>query len=113
MTEDKFYFTVRSAHPVDLASGRMVAEPDKIELSALEVQEPHNKDLIDRRVLVASGREIQSPASTPEALALAEKEEVDLEEVTGTGKDNRILVEDVQQFVHEREESEKAKGGSE
>lgn len=112
MTDELYQFTVRSAHPVDLASGRMVAEPDKVLLTREEMEHPHNKVLIEQRTLVGSGKAVSGPDATPDAVKLAESKGIDLVQVTGTGKNGRILVEDVKAYLEEQEEAEAKEGGS-
>lgn len=97
MTDQKFQFTVRSArHPVDLASGRMVADTDEITLNQEEVSDPYNKNLMEQGILVYSGPVDSPPEATPEAAKAAEDAGIALSDVAGTGKDGRIKVEDVE-----------------
>lgn len=49
-------YVVSSTHAEDLASGRVVANGEEITLKDDEIKEPHNAALIDRGVLVQSGR---------------------------------------------------------
>lgn len=89
--------------PVDLASGRVVAEPEEISLTPEEEKEEHNKRLIDSGKLVFLGKgNVLEPSDA--AVALAEEHNIDLAEVEGTGKNNRVTKEDVQSFLDAQEQ---------
>lgn len=106
--QENYKFRVRNSTPVDLASGRVVADTEEIELSSEEVAEPHNKRLIDSNVLVSLDEKEPAPEPTEAAIKKADELEVDLAEVKGTGGQNKnqVTVDDVVAFAESRDSSD-------
>jgi pyruvate/2-oxoglutarate dehydrogenase complex dihydrolipoamide acyltransferase (E2) component len=85
-------------HAEDLADGRMVGPGEYVEIDDEQLKEGRNADLIDTGVFIEIG-EVQA---TDSAKQLAEKEGVQLEAVTGTGKDGQVTQQDVERHIREQ-----------
>lgn len=95
-------------HPQDLASGRMLAPGERVKLTDEEATDPHNAALIEDGTLL-SVEEVEHPEATDSAVELAEANELNLAEVTGTGHDGRITKEDVERHLAETSDQEEGR----
>jgi pyruvate/2-oxoglutarate dehydrogenase complex dihydrolipoamide acyltransferase (E2) component len=111
------FHRVRSSHPEDDALGRTFGPGELV--PNLDVDDPFNQRKIDEGIFYpVNGEEAREaeeaeaeaeaqkdgPEVTPAAARLASDNDVDLSEVTGTGKDGSIKVEDVQKALDDREQ---------
>lgn len=99
MTEFKYV----GRHVDDLADGRVV-EPGQsgIELDELQQADPHNAQRIQAGLLIPVQHAMEADA-TDEARTLAAEHGIDLHDVTGTGKDGRIIKADVEAHIEKKE----------
>ena len=87
-------------HPQDLASGRVLAPGETAELSDEDAALPHNKSLIEDGQLIALG-DGEVLNATPDAIELAEANNLDLSTITGTGAAGRVTKRDVEKHIEQ------------
>lgn len=87
-------------HAEDLADGRMVAPGEYTpDLADEDLSDPRLTDLIDRGVFIA----LDEAQATDAARKLADDKGVQINAVTGTGKDGQVTERDVEKFVRDSE----------
>lgn len=104
------FHRVRSSHPEDDALGRSFGPGELV--PNLDTDDPFNQRKVEEGIFypldeddaVKVVEEQTGPDITEAAAKLAAEEGVDLDAVTGTGKDGRIIEPDVQKVVDEREQ---------
>jgi pyruvate/2-oxoglutarate dehydrogenase complex dihydrolipoamide acyltransferase (E2) component len=89
-------------HLDDLHDGRVVAPGQTVDLDDRAAADPHNAQRIQAGLLIPVQQETDIDA-TEEAKQLAAQKAVDLRDVTGSGKDGRVLIGDVETYIHKRE----------
>lgn len=112
-------YKVRSSHPEDDAQGRVFAPGELV--PDLDVDDEYNQEKIEAGVFFLVGDDGDEPPSTegseePDAtdaaVRLAKEHDIDLSELKGSGKDDRIIDEDVQTAIEAKEKADADKGGS-
>lgn len=103
-------YKLGGGHPQDLASGRMVEPGETVDLTEEEIEDPHNKALIESGLLTSikdlEAMADEEPSATEAASQAAHRLNIDLKEVGGTGAGGKITREDVEQFASQREGGE-------
>lgn len=90
--------------PGELTSGRQLAPGEFVHLSETELAE--NQRLVDDGHLISANvEENQEPKATDAAAKKAKKEGISLNEVSGSGADGQITVDDVDRVIAEKEEN--------
>jgi pyruvate/2-oxoglutarate dehydrogenase complex dihydrolipoamide acyltransferase (E2) component len=93
--------------PGELLDGQPIAPGEYAHLTDEDVAEGHLKEMLETGRLISVQERVQ-PQATDAASKAANKAGILLSEITPTGKDGSITVEDVQRTEAERKEQEEA-----
>lgn len=115
------FHKVRSSHPEDDADGRVFAPGELV--PDLDLDSPYNQEKIADGIFYSVDEDAEGappptagsggPDVTSAAKRLASENNIDLSEIEGTGKDGRIIDEDVQKAIEQQaeEDADDANGG--
>jgi pyruvate/2-oxoglutarate dehydrogenase complex dihydrolipoamide acyltransferase (E2) component len=90
------------SYPQEITGGRVLEPGETVTLSEDAISDPHNAALIEGGNLFSLD-EIEEPQATEAAIELANKHNISLTAITGTGQGGRITQGDVESHIANEE----------